>query len=174
MIETARLVLRPPEAGDFDALHGMWSDADAMRELGPIKTREDSSATIARHDGYRASHGLGFWSTVRRDDGAVIGFCGLKPGAPDTPADGELEIGWMIARACWGQGYAREAAAASLAWGWANRDAPRIVAITAATNLASRTLMTRLGLSPFAAFDHPIYPPGDRLRPSVACQIARP
>ena len=50
-----------------------------------------------------------------RDDGVLLGFCGLKPGAPGTPIDGEVEIGWRFGHACWGQGYAREAAAASLA-----------------------------------------------------------
>lgn len=174
MIETARLLLRRPEPRDTDALHAMWSDPAVMRDLGPIKSRADSEATIARHLGYGDSHGLGFWVVAKRSDGAVAGFCGLKPGAPDTPIAGELEIGWMLAQAFWGKGYAREAAEASLAWGWAHRDAARIVAITAATNAPSIALMQRLGMRWLVDFEHPIQPVGDRLRQSVAYAIDRP
>lgn len=174
MIETARLLLRSPEPRDREALHAMWRDPEVMRDLGPCKSEAESDATIARHLGYRESHGLGFWVAERQSDGALVGFCGLKPGAADTPIADELEIGWLLARPYWGQGYAREAAAASLAWGWAHRDAPRIVAITAASNAASRQLMTRLGMTWFADFEHPLYRPGERLRASVAYAVARP
>lgn len=174
MIGTPRLLLRPPRPRDHDALHAMWGDPAVMRDLGPIKTREDSEATIARHEGYRASEGLGFWTAERRSDGEVIGFCGLKPGAAGTPIAGEVEIGWLVAQPFWGQGYAREAAEASLAWCWANRPAPRIAAITSATNLPSQALMRRLGMAWFADFDHPLFAEGDRLRASVAYAVERP
>jgi RimJ/RimL family protein N-acetyltransferase len=174
VIETERLILRRYLPADRAALHAMWADPAVMRDLGRCKSPEDSDATIARHLGYGESHGLGFWVVERCQDGAVTGFCGLKPGAPDTPIEGELEIGWMFARPFWGQGYAREAAAASLAWGWANRTEPRIVAITAATNAASRTLMDRLGMTWFANFEHPLFAPGDQLGDTVAYAVARP
>ncbi|MGN8000105.1 GNAT family N-acetyltransferase [Sphingomonas sp. 22176] len=174
MIETARLLLRPPEPRDFEALHAMWSDPEVMRDLGPVKTPAHSRATIVRHLGYGPSRGLGFQVVKRREDGAVLGFCGLKPGAPDTPIAGELEIGWMFARPHWGKGYAREAAAASLDWAWAHRAEPRVVAITSASNLPSQALMARLGMAWFADFEHPVHPAGHRLRPSVAFAIPRP
>ncbi len=174
MIETARLLLRPPEPRDFDALHAMWSDPAVMRDLGPVKSTAHSRATIARHLGYGPSHGIGFNAVERGEDGAVIGFCGLKPGAPDTPIADELEIGWMFARACWGKGYAREAAAAWLDWAWAYRPEPRVVAITAACNLPSQALMARLGMRWIVDFEHPVQPEGHRLRPSVAFAIDRP
>lgn len=174
MIETARLILRIPEPRDLDALHAMWSDADAMRNLGPAKGRQGSEATLNRHLGYRASDGLGFWVAERRDDRTLAGFCGLKPGAPNTPIAGELEIGWMFVRSVWGQGYAREAAEASLTWGWRHRRESRIVAITAIVNEPSRRLMGRLGMTAFAEFMHPVFDPADRLAPTVAYSIGRP
>ncbi|RZF63997.1 N-acetyltransferase [Sphingomonas populi] len=174
MIETARLVLRLPVAGDHAPLHAMWSDPRVMADLGPLKTPEDSAATIARHEGYRQSHGFGFWTVVLRDSGTVIGFCGLKPGAENTPIAGEVEVGWMLAAAHWRQGYAREAAQASLAWGWANSDAARIVAITAAQNHASRALMERLGMVRLGGFDHPNFAIDDPRRETVSYAIDRP
>lgn len=174
MIETARLRLRVPDPRDFDALHAMWSDSLVMRDLGPEKTPAQSRAALARHQGYRDRCGLGFWVAERRDDGLLAGFCGLKPGAPGTPIEGEVEIGWMFVRSCWGQGFAQEAARAGLTWGWQKTDAARIVAITAQSNLASRKLMARLGMTQFTEFDHPGFPIGSPWRESVGYQIRRP
>lgn len=173
MIETERLRLRAPEPRDRDALHAMWADLRVMADLGPVKSAEDSDAAIARH----ASYGpLGFWAVERREDRATIGFCGLKPGAPDTPIAGMLEIGWMLAVPYWGAGYAREAAEASIAWGWANRDADAIVAITARQNAKSRGLMTRLGMihEPALDFAHTVFAEDDPRRDTVTYRIRRP
>ncbi|MBY9061855.1 GNAT family N-acetyltransferase [Sphingomonas yunnanensis] len=176
MIVTERLILRAAEPRDRAALHAMWADPRVMVELGPVKDAAASDAAIERHAGYRAGHGLGFGVVERRDAGEVIGFCGLKPGAPTTPIRGELEIGWMLAQAAWGQGYAREAAAAWLDWAWAHRAEPRVVAITAAANAASQRLMERLGMRRLAdgGFDHPDFAVDDPRRATVTYAIDRP
>ena len=175
MIETERLMLRWPEPRDRAALHAMWADPRVMADLGPVKDAAASDATLAKHDGYHGK-GLGFWAVERRDTPGAIGFCGLKPGAENTPIAGTLEIGWMLAADHWGQGYALEAARASLAYGWARTDAARIVAITAACNAASQGLMARLGMAAVAGgeFEHPLFAPGDRLRATVTYAIHRP
>lgn len=175
MIQTARLILRLPEPRDRALLHAMWADPAVMADLGPVKSAAESDATIAKHDSYRP-HGLGFWVVEQREGAPCIGFCGLKGGAEDTPIDGELEIGWMLATAYWGQGYAFEAAAASLAWGWANTSAPRIVAITAARNAKSQRLMVKLGMKhrDGADFDHHRFAIDDPLQRTVVYDISRP
>lgn len=170
MIETDRLLLRAPEPRDHPALHAMWADPRVMAELGPVKSAEESAATIARHAAYAP---LGFWVVERRDNGRMAGFCGLKPGAPGTPIADMLEIGWMFGADHWGRGFAREAAAASLAWAWANRPEASVFAITAASNASSRRLMDRLGMRFVEAFEHPLFAPGDRLRNSVVYRIDR-
>ena len=172
MIETDRLILRPPVVADHPALYAMWADPVAMADLGPVKDDAASAAAIARHAGYAP---LGFGVVERRADGAVIGFVGLKPGAAGTPVEGALEIGWQIARDHWGAGYAREAAAAWLDWAWANRAEDSVFAITARRNAASRTVMERLGMRHDMALDfrHPSYPDGDPLGDSVTYRIDR-
>lgn len=116
MIETGRLVLRPPVAADHPALYAMWADPVVMADLGPVKDAAASAATLARHDGYR-HEGLGFFSVIRKEDRAVIGFCGLKRGDAQNPIAGQIEAGWMLGRAYWRRGYALEAMRAVLAWG---------------------------------------------------------
>lgn len=175
MIVTERLLLRPPEPRDHEALFAIWADPEVMAELGPVKDAAASAAVLAKHDGYR-DEGLGFWTVERREDGAVIGFCGFKRGDAHNPIAGQIEAGWIIARPWWRHGYAYEAMVAGFAWAWANLDTPRIVAITAAINRKSQALMGRLGMSRLADgdFEHPNFREGDPLRPTVTYAIARP
>lgn len=175
MIETERLLLRPPEPRDHPALFEMWADPEVMVDLGPVKDEEASRAVLAKHDAFRAE-GLGFWTVERRSDGAVIGFCGLKRGDAHNPIAGQVEAGWIIARPYWRQGYALEAMIAALDWGWANVATDRIVAITSAVNQKSQAMMTRLGMYRLVDGDflHPLVPEGDRLRPIVTYAIDRP
>lgn len=175
MIETERLVLRQPEPRDLPALRVMFANPEVMADLAPVKDDEGTDATLAKHAGFR-HEGLGFWVVERREDGAVVGFCGLKRGDAHNPIAGEIEAGWIIDQPYWRRGYAFEAMEAALAWGWANTAAPRIVAITSAVNTKSQKLMERLGMHRLAdgEYDHPLFPAGHRLRRTVTFAIGRP
>lgn len=175
-IETERLVLRPWRDDDLDAFHAVCTDPDVMRYLGPAQSRDDVAAGIARQQGFQASHGYSLWPVEGKDDGAFLGFCGLRPGAEGTPIAGAVEIGWRLAREAWGRGYAREAAEAGFAWAWAHLDAAEIVAITNIKNTRSWGLMERLGMTRDTAgdFDHPALAEDDPLRPHILYRIARP
>ncbi|WCM28684.1 GNAT family N-acetyltransferase [Sphingomonas sp. QA11] len=176
MIETGRLLLRPPTAADRAMLHAMWADPVVMADLGPVKSPEDSDATIARHAAYGVRRGFGFHVVELREGREPIGFCGLKPGAEGTPIEGEIEIGWSLARPWWEKGYAFEAASACLDWAWVNTPALRVAAITAARNLRSQILMERLGMvrQPDDDFFHHLFAPDDPLGQSVVFAIHRP
>ena len=175
MIQTQRLILRVPEPRDVAALRVIFANPEVMADLAPVKDDEGTAATLAKHDAYR-HEGLGFWVVERREDGAVVGFCGLKRGDAHNPIAGEVEAGWIIDRPYWRMGYAFEAMEAALAWGWANTDAPRIVAITSAVNAKSQKLMERLGMHRLADgdYEHPLFPEGHRLRSTVTFAIDRP
>lgn len=90
--------------------------------------------------------------------------------------EGKVEIGWRLSHDAWGQGYAREAAAASLDWGFANLDTDRIWAITTPGNIRSWGLMERLGLKrhPQLDFEHPNVADDSPLKQHITYSIARP
>ena len=118
-----------------------------------------------------------FWAIERRDDGLLLGFCGLRRGGhAGTPVPDELEIGWRLARHAWGRGYAREAAEAAIGWGWAHRSDARITAWTVPANSASWGLMRRLGMRhrPALDFDDPSFPAGHPLSRHLVYTIDRP
>ena len=176
MIETERLILRPWEGRDRAVLRAQCDDPEVMRFLLPVRDDAAFEAMLARLSGWYEDHGFTFWMLERRSDGVVMGMCGLKPGAPDTPIENMVEIGWRLGREHWGQGYAREAAQASLDWAWANLDTQEVVAITVEANGASWGLMERLGMTRDrgSEFDHPLVPEGDPLRRHILYRIARP
>ena len=176
MIETERLILRGWRDSDIEPFHTMCNDPEVMRYLGPPMSRAVAEESAARQNGFIGSHGYCFWAVERKADGAFLGFCGLKPGPAGTPIADEMEIGWRLARNAWGKGYAREAAEASIAWGWANTATPEISAMTVIDNVRSWGLMERLGMTRDLAgdFDHPAVAEGDPLRPHILYRIKRP
>jgi RimJ/RimL family protein N-acetyltransferase len=177
MIETERLRLRPWEARDrapFAALNG---DPEVMRYFPKPLTRAESDALIGRLEARWASDGFSFGVAERRTDAAFLGMVGLARvqfALPETPA-GAIEVGWRLARAHWGQGYATEAARAWLDWGFATLAPDEIVAFAVPHNRPSQAVMRRLGMRPDPArsFQHPKLDEGHPLRLHRLFAIAR-
>ena len=176
MIQTERLILRGWRESDVEPFRAMCNDAEVMEFLGPYLSRADAEGAMERQNGTLAQLGYCFWAVERREDGAFMGFCGVKPGPAETPIEGEIEIGWRLARPYWGKGYAKEAARASLDWVWANLDADSVSAITVLGNTRSWGLMERLGMARAEGddFDHPNVPIGNPIRRHITSRIARP
>lgn len=175
MIVTDRLFVRPWRDEDVEPWHAMNQDAEVIRFIADRPpTPDESRATVERQRAFQRESGRCFWAVERREDGAFIGFCGLKPGPEGTPIAGEAEIGWRVARPYWRRGYAHEAARACLDRAWAD-GLRRVAAITVPANEPSRRLMEKLGMArdEGADFDHPALPPGHRLSRHVTYRIAR-
>ena len=177
MIETGRLRLRPWRAGDRAPFAALNADPEVMRFFPKPLGRAESDAMVGRLEARWASDGFGFGVAERRADGAFLGMVGLArvqvalPGAPD----GAIEVGWRLARAHWGQGYATEAARAWLDWGFAELAPEEIVAFAVPANRASRAVMLRLGMreDPARAFEHPKLAEGHPLRRHLLHAVAR-
>ena len=176
MIATDRLILRGWRESDAEPFLAMGNDPAVMEYLGPPLIRDDVDMMLARQNGFLDTNGHCFWALERAEDGAFMGFCGIKPGALGTPVEGRIEIGWRLAQPYWGKGYAREAAEATLRWGWANLDVPDIWAITVPGNVRSWGLMERLGMTRRhdLDFDHPLPGLEERLKAHITYSIERP
>lgn len=175
MIDTDRLVLRPWRLKDGAEFMRVTNTPVVMAHLGPLRNPDEAPAMVARQQRMQREHGICFWIVERRADAALLGFCGLERGDVG-PIEGEIEIGWRLREDAWGQGYAKEAALASLAWGWANLDAARIMAITTPANTASWGLMERIGMRrrPELDFGHPEFAPGHPLYAHITYEASRP
>ena len=115
-------MLRNWRDADVDAFDAACNTPEVTHFLGGKQTREEIEATVARIRASEDEHGYCFWAMERRSDGQFLDFCGLKrlaaEGAPQS-IFGQPEIGWRLRADAWGQGYAREAAQASLRLGFA-------------------------------------------------------
>ncbi|MEE4153296.1 MAG: GNAT family N-acetyltransferase [Erythrobacter sp.] len=145
-LETERLTLRDWREADWAEFFAGTNTPEVMRWLGGVADAATMAAARARVEGYRAEFGHTFWVVERREDGAVLGFCGLKRCTDENGPFGMMEVGWRLAEAAWGKGYAREAAAASLEVGFTRFGAEEIVALTVEGNSPSWGLMRRLGM----------------------------
>ena len=145
-----------------------------MASLGPLMSRDETEALIARVTAIEAEHGHTFWAMERRSDSLFMGWCGLIRGIVG-PIVGNLEIGWRIIHECEGKGYVREAAEASLRWGFETLDDDAIYAITSTGNVRSMALMARIGMTRQSEldFEHPKVADGDPLKPHVTYRILR-
>ena len=154
-LETPRLVLRDWREEDWPRFWQATDTPAVMRWLGGVLGEAGRAATRARVENCHAANGYCFWVVERRDDGEILGFCGVKRAdAPGSTVAGAMEIGWRFREDSWGQGYAREAAEAALALGFERFGADRIVSLTVEGNLASRKLMERLGFLRRPALDY--------------------
>lgn len=149
MIETERLILRNWRESDIEPFERHTNRPGVMRWLGGVKEPEVLAQVVReRFIAWQEERGFTFWVVEREADRELLGFCGLKI-ADDSgsPVEGEMEIGWRLREDVWGQGYAKEAAAASLDFAFAQAGAERVVALTVAGNTPSWGLMERLGMT---------------------------
>ena len=173
--ETERLRLRTWDEADRLRFYDVMNTPAVMRWLGGVQAIEEWTAGYERLRGYQRDIGFTFWLVERKSDGEILGFCGLKrANAPGADAiAGEIEIGWRLREDAWGQGYAKEAAIASLDLAFDRFQAPRVVAITAARNAPSQGLMVRLGMTRREDFDFvdQRFPAGNEVNPQVVFVI---
>jgi ribosomal-protein-alanine N-acetyltransferase len=151
------LVLRQWRTEDREAFAAMNADPVVMRHFPATLTREQSDALVDRIASGFAAHAYGLWAVEVPDVAPFAGFIGLMDvpfEAHFTPA---VEVGWRLARAHWGKGYAPEGAAAALDYAFGPVGLPAVVSITTPANLPSRRVMEKLGMhrDPADDFDHP-------------------
>lgn len=154
-LETERLTLREWRADDWPEFFCVTNTPSVMQWLGGVLDAEGMARQRGRVEACRAKYGYCFWPVERRDDGALLGFCGLKRAdAPGSSVTGAMEIGWRFREDAWGRGYAREAATAALDHAFANCEAEEVVALTVEGNTSSWGLMARLGMQRRAELDY--------------------
>ncbi|MBZ0113531.1 MAG: GNAT family N-acetyltransferase [Thermoanaerobaculia bacterium] len=144
-IETARLRLRRFTLADAEFIRGLVNEPAFVRFIGDKGVRSLTDAEQYLLRGPMACYeenGFGLYCIELKSDGTSIGMCGLVRRAILEGPD----IGYALCQAHWGYGYALEAARATV--DEARRlGLSRLLAITDATNVASRRLLAQLGLA---------------------------
>ncbi|WP_428154178.1 GNAT family N-acetyltransferase [Brevundimonas sp.] len=158
ILTTERLMLSPVSTEDFDDLLTLWSNEDFTRHImGRVLGREEVWFRLLRDIGHWAAMGHGNWTIRLRDGGAYLGSVGVFDYRRELEPPFEApELGWGVAPAFQGKGYAAEALTAVL--GWADQTLEgRTVCMIAPENLASLKLAARVGYRPYATATYKDY-----------------
>ena len=142
-LETERLRLCSSSLGDFTRFKPIGKDPEVMRYIsgGIPWTDERIREFIGRQMKLWRLRQYCLWALERKIDSRLIGFCGLQP----WRESGEIEIGWWLAKDCWRQGLATEAARAVLSHGLDEVGLERIIAVIHVENTASQRVAEKLG-----------------------------
>jgi len=142
VLETERLRLRQFTEDDLDEYARITGDPQVMRYMGgPPFTREEAWRSLSYLLGHWEIRGFGLWAAEEKKSGDLVGRMGLyRPeGWPG------LEVGWLVDRARWGEGFATEAGAAALRQGFQRLDAKRLISVIQPANDASIRVAEKLG-----------------------------
>ncbi|EXJ16727.1 GNAT family N-acetyltransferase [Imhoffiella purpurea] len=172
--ETPRLRLRQWQPKDRAPFAAVNADPRVMEFFPSSLDRSESDAIADRCEALIAERGWGFWATEIKGSGEFIGFVGLHVPIPELPFSPCVEIGWRLAHAYWGQGFATEAAQGALQVGFEGIGLSEIVSFTAARNRRSRNVMERLGMvEESATFEHPAVPAESLVREHCLYRLSR-
>jgi RimJ/RimL family protein N-acetyltransferase len=142
--ETPRLRLRELTGDDAPFIMELVNDAGWLRFIGDrnVHSLEDAREYIARGPAASyARHGFGLWAVAMRASGEPVGMCGLIRRDSLPHAD----LGFAFLERHRGHGYAREAAAATVALARERFGLPRLLAITDPDNTASQSVLEHVG-----------------------------
>ena len=142
--ETERLVLRGFRAEDYEAYARMVADQETMRFLfGQPLDREGAWRSLAGILGHWQLRGYGLWAVEEKATGELVGRVGLihPEGWPG------LEVGWLVDRRRWGEGFAPEAALETLRFAFEDLGAEHVISLIDPVNRASVRVAEKIGES---------------------------
>lgn len=145
-LETPRLVLRRLIADDAQFLVGLLNQPSFLANIGDRGVRNVDDAHRYLREGPWAlyeQYGFGLWHVARKIDDAPIGMCGLLRRDILPYAD----VGYAFLPEFWGQGYAFEAAQATLNHGARKFGLSRVIGVVSEGNTASIRVLEKLGMS---------------------------
>ena len=147
-VTTSRLILREFTPGDAPHLYALNSNPEVIRYTWdqPFEHVTAAAAFLAGYTHYH-QYGFGRWAVIRQTDDLFLGWCGLNY----TPDTDEYDIGFRFFRKHWGQGYATEAAKASIDLGFGTFLIPAIIGRSMKVNTASIKVLEKIGLTFYKA-----------------------
>ncbi len=143
-LHTSRLRLRPVADEDAESLYSLHSNARVLRYWDAPAWEDLARAqrfVAASHQ--LAEEGAGVRLVIEHaSHHAFVGWCTLTRW---NPVYRSASIGYCLAEAAWGQGYATEAARTLLRWGFDTLDLNRVQAETDTRNRGSARVLEKLG-----------------------------
>ncbi len=145
VLETERLVLRRMKPEDFSALCLILQDPEVMRAYEGAFTAGEVNVWLEKQLRRYRDDGVGLWAVILRENGRIIGQCGLT--IQHWKDRDLLEVGYLFQKAYWHKGYATEAARGCMEYAFEKLNAEAIYSIIRDMNISSRRVAERNQLS---------------------------
>jgi ribosomal-protein-alanine N-acetyltransferase len=157
-LETDRLILRPLVENDLDLALETLTDPEVMKFIADVCDEETLPGEMKSFIRRGAGGRIGIWCVHQRETGEKLGTSILLP-LPieeddtdwslleeDRYPDAEIEVGFMLKRSAWGNGYATEACCRLVQFAFEETELGEIVAVTDPRNEASQKVLRKCGL----------------------------
>ena len=172
--ETERLKLRQWLPDDYVHFSELSADPEVMEYFPGVLSESESSSFVKKTESLISKNGWGFWAVELKSTQQFIGFVGLHNPEAKLPFTPCTEVGWRLSKKYWGNGYATEAANASLQYAFQTLTIENVFSFTSINNNRSTAVMERLGMvNQMQNFQHPAIPKGHTLREHVLYKISK-
>ena len=144
-LETENLILRPFKDEDVDDYVGVLDSPEVRRWLHIPESldRSDAWQQMAWFVGQWELRGTGHWALEEKKSGQFVGRAGLhRPERHDWPG---VEVGWLLHPDYWGRGYATEAGAVAVRYGFEDLQVDKLFSCILPENHRSQAVAKRLG-----------------------------
>jgi RimJ/RimL family protein N-acetyltransferase len=160
ILETPRLTLREMAPADLDFVATMLADPEVTLHYERRFSRADAEAWLQRQLDRYARDGHGLWLVLDVKTQTPMGQVGLA--MQEVEGERRPEIGWLLHRPFWGQGYATEAAAATRGAAFTRWRYPEVISLIRPVNEPSQRVAQRIGMQPqrrvfFHGFEHIVF-----------------
>ena len=142
IVETERLYLREFLQTEAKDLYNLNSDPNVIKYTGDseFSSIEDAQNFIASYKEYE-KNGYGRWSVILKESNKFIGWCGLKLNEENL-----IDLGFRIFKKDWNKGFATEAAAACIEYGFEVLKLNTIIGRSLKKNIASIKVLEKIGM----------------------------
>lgn len=143
-LETERLQLRPLCREDLDFVHSVLADPVAMEHYPKCLSRDESAEWIEKQLVRYRENGCGLWLAMLKDQ-TPVGMIGLV--LQEVDGLKEPEVGYLVHRDFWRQGYAREGALAVRDMAMDLRGHSHVISMIRPSNLPSQGVAKSIGMT---------------------------
>ncbi|MFC8424653.1 GNAT family N-acetyltransferase [Streptomyces sp. NPDC057236] len=158
-IRTPRLLLRGWHDDDLAPMADINADPRVMRWVddGSVRDLDHTAEDIERWEEDWDEEGFGLFAVELLASGELIGFTGLSVPEFLPEVMPAVAISWRLGSSFWGQGYASEAAHATLEFALQDRGLDRVISISRVGDNASENVIRKLGMAPERETAHPVH-----------------
>lgn len=150
ILNTRRTYLREMMLSDYEDLCEILQDVETMYAYEHAFSDQEVMAWLNKQLERYQQDGIGLWAIIDQETEQFVGQAGLT--YQDVKGKQEMEIGYLLKRKYWHQGYAAEAANACKEYAFDVLKAERVVSIIRDNNYASQRVAERVGMKPESQF----------------------